>query len=505
MLNAKITIDPAFRVSKVDNRIYGSFIEHLGRAVYDGIYCPEHETADNDGFRNDVIELIKPLNVPIMRYPGGNFVSGYRWEDGVGPKDKRPKRADRAWRTLETNQVGLSEFSNWCDKIGSNIMLAVNLGTRGIDSACNLLEYCNLSSDTQYSDMRIEHGRKNPYNIKTWCLGNEMDGPWQIGHKTADEYGRLATETARAMKKIDPSIELVASGSSYPEMPTFPMWEDTVLSHVYEDVDYLSLHQYLGDTTNNLEDYMAKSLTTENFIKSVLATCDFVKAKKRSKKDMYLSFDEWNIWYHSLGRDDEIMRDEPWSYAPPLVEDIYTIADAVVFGTMQITLLKHADRIKIACLAQLVNVIAPIMTERYGGDAWKQSIYWPFYYTSKYARGTVLKTAEQSPKYDSKNFTDVPYLESVSLYDDETNEITIIAVNRSLTDNMTLETNLKAFENPSVIEHITLCSNGDANEVNSSKNSPITPKQLNNSEMNDKTLTCSLPALSWNIIRIKAK
>ena len=328
---AHITADPDFRLAQVDDRMYSSFIEHLGRAVYDGIYCPEHPTADADGFRQDLIELIRPLHIPLMRYPGGNFVSGYHWEDGVGPQEQRPRRLSRAWRALETNEVGTQEFIRWCGKIGAQVMMAVNLGTRGIDDACNLLEYCNHPGGTAYSDLRIAHGAAEPFRIRTWCLGNEMDGPWQIGHKTADEYGRLAVETARAMRRIDPGIELVASGSSYPEMPTFPDWEATVLGHVYEDADYLSLHQYLGDTTNNMQDYLAKSLTTEQFLQAVVATCDHVKAKKRSKKKMMLSFDEWNIWYHSLGKDDEIQEKSPWQKAPGLVEDVYNLADLALF------------------------------------------------------------------------------------------------------------------------------------------------------------------------------
>lgn len=356
MLQANLHIDPHFTVADVDDRLFSSFIEHLGRAVYDSIYCPEHPSANAAGFRQDLLDLIRPLNIPLIRYPGGNFVSGYRWEDGVGPKDQRLVRLDRAWCTLETNQVGVQKFAGWCREIGAQVMMAVNLGTRGIDDACNLLEYCNHPSGTLYSNLRISHGAPQPYGIKTWCLGNEMDGPWQVGHKTAEEYGRLAVETARAMRKIDDSIQLVASGSSFPEMPTFPQWEATVLDHVYEDVDYLSIHQYLGDTTQNLKDFLAKSLTTERFIRDVLATCDYVKARKRSHKQMMLSFDEWNLWYHSVGSDEAYRKATPWQYAPSLVEDIYTMADAAVFGTMLITILRHADRIKIACLAQLVNV-----------------------------------------------------------------------------------------------------------------------------------------------------
>ena len=501
MLQANLHIDPHFTVADVDNRLFSSFIEHLGRAVYDGIYCLEHPSANAAGFRQDLLELIRPLNIPLIRYPGGNFVSGYRWEDGVGPKEQRPVRLDRAWCTLETNQVGVQEFAGWCREIGADIMMAVNLGTRGVDDACNLLEYCNHPSGTLYSNLRISHGAVQPYNIKTWCLGNEMDGPWQVGHKTAEEYGRLAVETARAMRKIDDSIQLVASGSSYPEMPTFPQWEATVLDHVYEDVDYLSIHQYLGDTTQDLKDFLAKSLTTESFIQNVLATCDYVRARKRSHKQMTLRFDEWNLWYHSVGSDEAYRKATPWQYAPSLVEDIYTMADAAVFGTMLITILRHADRIKIACLAQLVNVIAPIMTQPKGGQAWIQSIYWPFLHASLYGRGTVLHTAADCPRYDSKTFTDVPYLESVSIYNQEKGEVTIFAVNRSTDSELVLSTTLEGFSQVNLIEHITL-NHPDLQIVNGPGADNIRPRKVSGAVVEGKTVTAALPPVSWNVLRL---
>ena len=499
---ATLALDPAFQVGPVSPRFYSSFIEHLGRAVYDGLYCPGHPAADSRGFRQDVLDLIRPLGIPLVRYPGGNFVSGFRWEDSVGPRDQRPVRLDRAWRTLETNQIGLHEFDAWCKEFGASMMMAVNLGTRGIDDACNLLEYCNHPGGSYYSDLRKSHGADAPYSIKTWCLGNEMDGPWQIGHKTAEEYGRLACETARAMRKLDSSIELVASGSSYPEMPTFPQWEATVLDHVYDDVDYLSLHQYLGDTTHDLGDYLAKSLTTEHFIHSVVSTCDYIKAKKRSKKNMLLSFDEWNIWYHSVGKDDDYLAEHPWEQAPSLVEDIYTAADAVVFGSMLITLLRHADRVKIACLAQLVNVIAPIMTERGGGRVWKQTIYYPFAQAARYGHGNVLLTQCASERYDGKTFTDVPYLEAVAVENGA--ELTIFAVNRSQTEALPLTADLRAFGACRVLEHSALWSE-DPNLTNGPGREAVVPRPVSGAAVADGSLQAVLPPMSWNMIRLCAE
>ena len=373
---ARITLDKDFQISRVDKRIYGSFIEHLGRAVYGGIYQPGHPSADEEGFRQDVLDLVREIGVPIVRYPGGNFVSNFYWEDSVGPVADRPRRLELAWRSTEPNLVGVNEFASWSKKAGSDVMMAVNLGTRGIEAACNLLEYCNHPSGTKYSDWRVSHGVEQPHNIKVWCLGNEMDGPWQTGHKTAQEYGRLADETAKAMKQIDPSIELVVCGSSNTKMPTYPQWEATVLEETYDNVDFISLHSYYGNPLNDTANSLASADDMDQFIRTIISTCDFVKAKKRSKKDMMLSFDEWNVWFHANAADSDTMTNRPWSVAPHLLEDHYDFEDALMVGLMLITLLKHSDRVRMACLAQLVNVIAPIMTEE-NGPAWKQTIFYP--------------------------------------------------------------------------------------------------------------------------------
>lgn len=501
---ARITLDKDFQISRIDKRIYGSFIEHLGRAVYGGIYQPEHPTADEDGFRRDVLDLVREIGVPIVRYPGGNFVSNFYWEDSVGPVAERPSRLELAWRSTEPNLVGVNEFSRWAEKAGTDVMMAVNLGTRGIEAACNLLEYCNHPSGTKYSDMRISHGVRDPHNIKVWCLGNEMDGPWQTGHKTALEYGRLADETAKAMKQIDPTLELVVCGSSNSGMPTYPQWEATVLEEAYDSVDYISLHTYYGNTFNDTRNFLAQSDNMNHFIKTVISTCDFVKAKKRAKKNMMLSFDEWNVWFHANAEDNDTMANRPWSVAPHLLEDHYDFEDALLVGLMLITMLKNSDRVRMACLAQLVNVIAPIMTEE-NGPAWKQTIFYPYLHASKYGRGIALNTALRSSKHDTRDFTDVTDVESVAVWNDETDELTVFAVNRDLDDAITLETDLRGFSGYTLKEHIVLEHN-DFFATNSAAAQTVAPKTVTDrDEQNGDILNSRLAPASWNVIRLAKK
>ncbi len=499
--SAQITLAPDHAIGTVDPRLFGSFIEHLGRSIYGGIYEPGHATADAHGFRQDVIELVREINVPIVRYPGGNFVSGYNWEDGIGPRDQRPVRLDLAWRTIEPNQIGTDDFMDWCRAANSKPMMAVNLGTRGLEAARDLLEYCNFLGGTRLSDQRRANGYEKPHDIKVWCLGNEMDGPWQIGAKTADEYGRLAQETAKVMKWVDPTIELVACGSSNRSMKTYAAWEATVLEHTYAHVDYLSLHTYYGNLSENTPSFLAKSLDMHHFINEVAAICDYVGAKLHITKKIYLSFDEWNVWFHSRAADK--MRD-PWQLAPPQLEDIYTMEDALLVGAMMITLLRHADRVKMACMAQLVNVIAPIMTKT-GGKAWRQTIFYPYLHGSRYGRGIALDVQVKSPTYDDVTFDAVPYLEAVATWDEEHESITIFGVNRNLEAMLPLEADLRAFPGYSVVEHITM-THSDLKATNTAEHPDnVTPRCDGDAKSSDGQVTATLPPASWNVIRLARK
>ncbi|GAB2842392.1 alpha-N-arabinofuranosidase [Streptomyces deserti] len=503
MHTARFTLDPAFTIGTVNPRLFGSFVEHLGRCVYTGIYEPDHPTADASGIRQDVLDLVRELGVTAIRYPGGNFVSGYKWEDSVGPVEDRPRRLDLAWHSTETNHFGLSEYIAFLRKIGPEAepMMAVNLGTRGVAEALELQEYANHPSGTALSGKRISHGDKDPFGIRLWCLGNEMDGPWQTGHKTAEEYGRVAAETARAMRQIDPSVELVACGSSGQGMPTFAEWEAKVLQETYDLVDYISLHAYYEPQDGDVDSFLASAVDMESFIENVVATCDHVGARLKSKKKINLSFDEWNVWY--LSRWEQHARtidQDDWPEAPRLLEDNYSVMDAVVFGSLLIALLRHADRVTVACLAQLVNVIAPIMTEP-GGPAWRQTTFFPFAQASRYGRGEVLDVRVDSPTYRTKKYGEADLLHATAVRAED-GSVTVFAVNRGRTEPLPLEVALNGLELTKVVEHSAL-ADADPDARNTlAEPERVTPHAVQGTALKDGTLSAVLEPLSWNVIRL---
>ncbi|MGP3964859.1 arabinosylfuranosidase ArfA [Nonomuraea sp. 3N208] len=495
MHTAHLTIDPAFRVAPVRRRTFGTFVEHLGRCVYTGIYEPGHPKADEDGFRRDVLDLTRELGVSTVRYPGGNFVSGYRWEDGVGPRERRPRRLDLAWHSTETNEVGIDEFVRWCAKAGVEPMMAVNLGTRGIEAALDLLEYCNHPSGTALSDLRAANGAKEPHGIKMWCLGNEMDAPWQTGHKTPREYGRLAAETARAMRMVDPGLELVACGSSSSSMPAFGTWEAEVLEETYDVVDYISCHAYYEEKDGDLGSFLACATDMEYFISSVVATADHVGARLKSRKKINISFDEWNIWY--LSRFQNAAPPVDWPIAPPLLEDHYHLADAVAFGGLLITLLRNSDRVTAASLAQLVNVIAPIMTEP-GRRAWRQTTFHPFAQASSLAAGDVLRVEQVSPMYETAEYGEVPLLHAVATHDGEAT--TLFAINRSTDQPLSLRIDARALGGARIVEATTLTDSDVYARNTADDPDRIAPRP--NPGIQHDTMTVVLPPVSWNVIRL---
>lgn len=498
MRSARLVVDTHAPIGAINRRLFGSFVEHLGRMVYDGIYEPTHHLADADGFRADVIELVKELGVTTIRYPGGNFVSGFRWEDSVGPRAARPHRLDLAWHSTETNEVGLHEFSKWLDKVGSELMLAVNLGTRGMQEALDLLEYTNLPTASALSDLRAKNGRAEPFAVAMWCLGNEMDGPWQLGHRSADDYGKIAAQTAHAMRSFDPSLELVVCGSSSASMPTFGEWERVILGHTYDLVDYISCHAYYEDTGDRAT-FLASGVDMDRFIETVVATADHVKAVRKSDKTIFISFDEWNIWYNERFETvDKIKGVDNWPVAPRLLEDVYTVTDAVVFGSLLISLLKHADRVTSASLAQLVNVIAPIMTEP-GGPAWRQTTFFPFAAASAHARGTALRVRVSCDDYDTKAFGSVPLVDAVATVDDASGHASVYLVNRSETDELEVTIDLGSLK-PTVVSARTL-DNEDPDAANTLEHPDRVALTVNSTAaLAGSMVTIIVPPISWSEI-----
>jgi len=424
----------------LDRRVLGSFLEHLGRAVYTGVYEPGSRLADAKGFRTDVAREVKDLGVPIVRYPGGNFVSGYNWLDGVGPKAQRPVVLDRAWNSIETNQFGTNEFVEWCGLTGAEPLLGMNFGTGTVESAMAYVEYCNVERGTRWSELRRAHGYDRAHNVRYWCLGNEMDGPWQIGQLQAREYGRKARDAAKQMRVIDPNLQLIACGSSGTFMPTYLTWDREVLEECYDRVDGISLHAYYGNTKewsgNSTARFLAMNLDMDRHIHEIAAVCDYVQGLQKSSKRLWLSFDEWNVWYRA--------RSGPFTNgggtaAPRLLEEVYNLEDALLVGGFVNTLLRNSDRVRVACLAQLVNVIAPLVTNESG--VLRQSTYYPYLWALRYARGQVLDLRVESETYQIKSAglqadfardADVPFVDLVATLDEPAGQAAVLMLNRDL-------------------------------------------------------------------------
>ncbi len=509
----RVVIDSGRQIAPIDRHLFGSFLEQLGRAIYEGIYDPGSKFADANGFRTDVMKEIRDLGVPIVRYPGGNFVSGYHWLDGVGPKDKRPAVLDRAWNTLETNQFGTNEFITWARQVGTEPLFGLNFGTGTAEDAAALLEYCNVPKGTKWSELRRSHGYDQPHNVKYWCVGNEMDGPWQIGHIPAREYGLKATDAARQMRAIDPSIKLVACGSSGPFMPTYIEWDRTVLEQCYDVVDGISLHRYWGNTEETNHDsqtYLAMNLAMDRQIEEIISVCDTVKAQKRSGKQLFLSFDEWNVWYRARTGDAVDGHGKP---APHLLEEPYNLEDALLVGGLINSLIRHSDRVKLACLAQLVNVIAPIMTNSNG--ILRQSIYYPYSWALQHARGAALSIAPQGPGYrvdklgmpledgglPIPGFGQVAYVDISATLDADKKSATILMLNRDIEKPQDVEIAWHDLT-PTAVTTFETITGPDLKALNTFEQpNKIVPQKLENPKVGSR-MSVRLPAHSYSVLTL---
>ena len=499
--SGRITLHPSFRIGPVRRRTFGAFVEHMGRCVYTGVFEPGHPLADAAGLRTDVLELTRELGVSSVRYPGGNFVSGSRWEDGVGPAEQRPVRRDLAWHSTEPHTFGVDEFMTWIEKAEVEPMMAVNLGTRGIQEAVDLLEYCNAPAGSEMSDRRAANGHPEPYGIRMWCLGNEMDGPWQIGHTPAEDYARLAAGTARALHRADDHLELIACGSSHWAMPTFGTWEQSVLEEGYDQIDMISAHVYYREEDEDSASYLAVADDMDGYIEAVVAASDHVRATLKRDKRIMISFDEWNV-ANPHGDPGEEPSGEDWPVAPRFAESTYTAQDAVVVGSLLISLLRHSDRVASASLAQLVNVLAPIRTEP-GGRAWRQTIFHPFALTSRYASGQVLRPVIDSPTYGNHRFGTSDVLDAACTWDEETGQLVVFAVSRSLREPLEVQVPLGDFAPLEVTEAVALHEPDRYAENTADDPDRVVPRPLDDVHLEKNTLTATLPPVSWAMIRLQ--
>ena len=492
---AQILIDVNRTVSEISPMLFGGFAEHMGRCIYQGIYEPASPHADEHGFRKDVLAALRELNFSIIRYPGGNFLSGYHWQDGVGPKEKRPRLRDLAWFSFETNQFGTNEFMQFCQKVGTRPMLGVNMGTGSIEEASRLVEYVNGAPGSYYADLRVAHGFRDPYNVEYWCLGNEMDGPWQIGHLDVEEYGRKAREAAKMMRWQDPRIKLILCGSSTTTMKTYPEWDRVALELCYDQVDYLSLHYYASNPHDDTPSYLAQSFQFEEHLNTLEATLRYVKAKQRSKRNVYLSWDEWNVWYKNH------VWEGGWTEAPHLLEEIYNLEDALVVAQWMNVFLRRCDVLKIACLAQIVNVIAPILTTT--DSLVKQSIFYPFMYFSRYARGNALDVATRAPLTETKQFGAVPAIDVSASHDPATGQSAVFIVNRSLSEILPVEVVWQSGA-PAAVESVFQMSGEDMKAANTFEHpNQVVSVKLAGGKVEDKTYTLSLPPGSFTVLNCK--
>ncbi|HWU16957.1 MAG TPA: alpha-L-arabinofuranosidase C-terminal domain-containing protein [Devosia sp.] len=501
MVKASVTVSADFVLSDIDRRIFGNFIEQMGRQVLGGIYEPGHPTADEKGFRHDVIDLVKELGVTIVRYPGGNILSGYNWKNGIGPREERPRTLCLSRFTIETHQVGTNEFIEWCKLADVEPMLAINLESEGFDSAREYVEYCNHKGGSQWSDLRIEHGYTEPHKVKVWCLGNEPDGHWQIAAHSAETYARIATETAKAIKWIDPNTQLTLAPAAARSMPYYGEWERIVLEDAFDYVDFICPHMYFKDDHKDTSEYLAWADQMNGYIKEMVAMCDAVAGKKRSRKRIMISFDEWNIGAR-WPIEEKRAKPGEWPERITILEEAYTVEDALLIGGAMQALLNNADRVKVACFAQLVNCIAPIMTVD-NGPAWRQTIFWPLSLASKYGHGQVLQQVVESPSYKAKTWHDVPYLLSTVINDPETGRTTIIAANRHLTETMDLTVLLKGLGEDRRISHTHELANDNLKAVNSADDPDnIVPSDIQVISLSGEKLTAQLKPASWNVIVI---
>ncbi|MDB5247015.1 MAG: alpha-N-arabinofuranosidase [Segetibacter sp.] len=502
--NARIKIDLDRTIAEVSPLIYGNFVEHLGRCVYGGIYEPGNKLSDKSGFRRDVMGAVKELKPSIIRYPGGNFVSNYNWLDGVGPKSERIPRLELAWSTLESNLFGTNEFMEYAKAIGTEPYFSVNMGTGTIEEARRWVEYCNVKEGPYYAELRKKHGVAEPHNIKYWSLGNEMDGTWQMGHMSAEDYTKKAREAAKLMVRTSPGIKLIAAGSSNYRPGADPdHWNQTILTELKDVIDYIAIHMYVGNPDTNYYNFVSTPLVLEQRTKMIkgLITQAMQTAARGDRDPIYIAWDEYNVWYRA--------RRGTFATGKNALEERYNLEDALVIAGFLNAFIRNADVVKMANMAQLVNVIAPIFTNETG--MFKQTIFYPLQLFANNVSGTALDVFVDSKGYSTPRFNlglsettaqlgKVPYLDVSATYKD--GEVTLCVVNRNkdqaittdiLSQNGTFSGTAKVFE----VNGPDIKSGNDFNkeEVKTVEKAPV--------NASGNKITYSFPPHSFTMIKAK--
>jgi alpha-N-arabinofuranosidase len=421
---ARIKIDTERAIGVVHPHLFGNFAEHLGRCIYGGIYEENSPLADEKGYRRDVMEAVKNLGVSLLRWPGGNFASGYNWKDGIGPKDQRPARPDHAWGDIDSNRFGTDEFLQYCERIGVEPYICINAGYGTVNEAREWVEYTNEARHTYWADQRRKNGREKPYNVKIWGLGNEIDGPWQLGHKNAEDYTKFALEAAKAMRRVDSSIRLIASGSSnFGPNADWIAWNRTVLQQLRNEIDYISLHTYIGNRENNFENFLAASQDLDSRIEVTAGLIRAAQAGMSRPRPIHIAYDEWNVWYRARSSGGE------FATGATRLEEIYNYEDALAMGMFFNSFIRHANIVKMANLAQLVNVIAPIFTNKQG--LFLQPIYFPIAEYGKQRGNTAIDALVTSPTYTPAGRKPLGYLDVSVTHNPRDKAIYVNVLNRS--------------------------------------------------------------------------
>lgn len=524
---AKITIHPKYEIGEISEQLFSAFLEPIGTMVNGTMYNPKHGTADEQGFRTDFIDALRKTNVPAVRMPGGNFVSAWQWKDSIGPKENRKVHLDPSWHQYYTNEVGHDEYLQWAEKVGTKPLYTVNLGTGTIQDAMDIVEYTNHPSGSYWSDLRIKNGHEKPYGVKTWYLGNEMDGPWQLGSWNNDPrgYGVRCNETSKAMKWIDESIKTAVCGSSAPFMEHFPEWDEAVLDQCYDTVDYLSVHHYHSAPMGDIKSLLGGALYYEDFINNEIAMCDFVASKHRSPKKMMISFDEYgamirensplNPGYGRYNMARTHYRFDPErtyiKHDPDKMKDMVFPGSDMLhllgMASIQLAFLRHADRVKIGCMTGGLGALASSNHDH----VWKSASHYAFTQLIQYARGMSLQTEVDSETYDMPGYAiddtsqytgkeGVNYIDAASAWDKDNNRVTVFAINRNEEQEYPLEIDIKGFEEYKPVKHIATYSENFEEKNTYEDENRVIPIENTEYTFDGGVFKTHVKPLSWNVI-----